>query len=87
MSKIVLAVIAVIIAVAALMYFAMQGQTAHSCTVCIEYNGRTECRTAKGPTIPETTRTATDNACAMLASGMTESMSCGRTEPKSVKCQ
>lgn len=85
--KIALAVIAVILVVAALMFFAMQGQTAHSCEVCIEFNGRTQCRTAKGPTIQEASRTAADNACATLATGMTDSMRCGRTEPKSTKCQ
>jgi hypothetical protein len=85
--KIAVAVIVLIVAVVALMYFAMQGQTTHTCEVCIEFDGRTQCRTAKGPTIEEATRTASDNACALLASGMTDSMRCGRTPPKSVKCQ
>jgi hypothetical protein len=87
MSKTWLAVAAAILAFVALMYFAMKGQTQHSCEVCIEFNGRTQCRSAKGPTTKEATQTAADNACAMLTSGMTEIMSCGRTEPKSVKCQ
>ncbi len=87
MSKTVLAAVAVILAVAALMYFAMRGQTTHSCEVCIEFEGRTQCRTAKGPTVQEATRAAADNACALLTSGMTETMRCARSEPKSVKCQ
>lgn len=87
MSKTGLAVGVAILAFVALMYFAMKGQTQHSCEVCIEFNGHTQCRSAKGPTTKEATQTASDNACALLASGMNESMACGRTEPKSVKCQ
>ena len=87
MPKPLLAGIIVVVIVAALMYFAMHGQTAASCEVCVEFNGKTQCRTAKGPTKPEAIKTATDNACAFLASGMTDSMSCGRTTPKSTTCQ
>jgi hypothetical protein len=79
--------ILVLLIVAALIYSAMSGQTAAACEVCIEFNGNTQCRSAKAPTKPEAIRTATDNACADLASGMNESMSCGRTPPKSTKCQ
>jgi hypothetical protein len=48
---------------------------------------RCQCRSAKAPTKMEAIKTATDNACAYLASGMNESMSCGRTTPKSTKCE
>ena len=87
MSKTVLSAIAVILVVGALIYFAMQGQTTHTCEVCIEFDGRNQCRSARGPTVAEATKTAADNACAMVTSGMTEIMRCGRTDPKSVKCQ
>lgn len=52
---------------------------------CVEFNGRTECRTAAGRNQEQALRTAVENACALLASGMTDTMACGRTEPKSVK--
>jgi hypothetical protein len=87
MSRTTLAVMAAIAALIGLIIYAMQGLSAATCEVCVEYNGRTECRTAKGPSVAEATRTAQDNACGLLASGMTESMKCGRTPPKSVKCQ
>ena len=80
--------VAVAIAIfGALMYFAITGQTATSCEACVEFNGQTKCRTAKGPTKEEALKTATDNACAFLASGMTDSIKCGRTPPKSSKCE
>jgi hypothetical protein len=52
---------------------------------CVEYRGRTECRTAAGPTEEAALRTAVQTACAILASGMTDSMECDRTPPQSVK--
>ncbi len=79
--------IVVIAIFGALMYFAMSGQAATSCDVCIEFKGQTQCRTAKGPNKIEAMKTAADNACALLASGMTESIACSHTDPKSVKCQ
>ncbi len=59
----------------------------YSCEVCMTYAGGTQCRTAVGATEQETVRTATDNACQYLASGMTEGILCGRTPPQSVTCR
>jgi hypothetical protein len=61
------------------------GQKQHRVEVCVEFQGRTNCRIASGPTKEAAVRTATENACATIASGMTESMTCGRMPPTSVK--
>lgn len=53
--------------------------------VCIEFKGRTGCRSAAAPNEEEAVRTASDNACARIASGMTDSIACSRTEPKSIR--
>ena len=53
--------------------------------VCMQYNGATSCRTASGATRDETLRTAVTNACALIASGMTESGQCERSQPVSVR--
>lgn len=53
--------------------------------VCLSYKGRTNCGRAAAPTEEEAISTATDNACATLASGMTESITCSRTPPNSVR--
>ncbi|MBI4466820.1 MAG: hypothetical protein HY656_05270 [Acidobacteria bacterium] len=53
--------------------------------VCIEFKGRPGCGTAAAPTEEEALRTAADNACALIASGMTESIACSRTPPRSVR--
>jgi len=53
--------------------------------VCTEFNGRANCGAAAAPTEEEAVRTATDNACAVLSSGMTESIACSNTPPTSVR--
>ena len=53
MPKSLLAGIVVFAIVGVLIYFAMSGQTAATCEVCIEFNGQTQCRTAKAPTKQE----------------------------------
>ncbi len=70
---------------AALTTLMMLSGRRHRVEVCQEHRGRTACRTAAGPTREEAIRTATDNACALLASGMTDSMQCSATPPRSVR--
>jgi hypothetical protein len=70
---------------AAILTFSLLSLRRHRVEVCIEFRGRSECRQASGANRDEAIRTATDAACTMLASGMTESMQCGRTNPSSLK--
>jgi hypothetical protein len=53
--------------------------------VCMEYQGRSSCRTAAGSTEEFALRSATGNACALIASGVTDSMACERSAPRSVR--
>jgi len=57
----------------------------YRCEVCIAFNGRSDCRTARAQTREGAIRTATENACAQLASGVTESSQCELTPPASVR--
>ena len=59
----------------------------YSCEVCMEFGPSTKCRSAAGSSREEARRTATDNACAFLASGVTDSIQCANTAPKSVRCE
>lgn len=72
-----------IVVVGALVYSTMTLGT-HRVEVCMEYNGMASCRTVSGSKREETLRTAISNACATIASGVTDSMACDRTEPKKV---
>jgi len=59
----------------------------HRVEVCVAFNGQQNCRTASGPTREEAQRTATDNACALLTTGMAESMACASQPPASITWQ
>ena len=72
---------------AGVLVWAILGSMRVTCEVCITYHGRTACRSATGSSREETLRTATDNACAFLASGMTESIDCSNTPPDSSSCR
>jgi hypothetical protein len=53
--------------------------------VCITFNGQTNCRIASADTQEHAVRSATTNACALIASGVTETMACEHTPPASVR--
>ena len=71
-------------AVLAVLIFTTIGTNKFRCEVCITFNGRTACRTAGASTEAQAVRTATENACAQIASGVTDSMACESTPPKSL---
>jgi hypothetical protein len=70
--------------IAALAYNTMS-YSAVKVEVCMEFQGRQDCRAASGATEQLALRAATDLACALIASGMTDSIACSNTPPKSVK--
>ncbi len=74
----------VLLLVAALVYSTLS-LARYECEVCVSFRGRSACRVAAGATREEAIRTASDNACAFLASGRTDSMACGRTLPTRIR--
>ena len=77
-------VILLIMLPAAFMTWRVVSSQSVGCEVCMEFRGRSECRKALGPDRQSCQRTGTDNACALLASGMTESIACTRGTPRRV---
>ena len=54
--------------------------------VCMEFQGRSSCRTAAAATEQGALRTAQESAGALISSGVTDGMQCGNyTQPVSVK--
>ena len=53
--------------------------------VCMSYQGRSSCRTVIGKSEQAALRGGTENACADIASGVTDTMRCQDTPPQSVK--
>jgi len=62
------------------------GLSQESCEVCMVFEGRESCRTARAPSREEAIQAARDNACARIANGREESIRCGGTEPASITC-
>jgi hypothetical protein len=67
--------------------YSVTGLAQVSCTVCVEFHGRTSCQPAAGTSQDEAVKTAESVACAELATGRTESIACERTPPKSIMCK
>jgi hypothetical protein len=68
----------------AIMFTSTRGLSTHRVEVCVEYQGHTACRIASAASRDEALRTARDNACAQIASGMTDSIACQNELPKRV---
>jgi hypothetical protein len=85
-AKIAMGTVAGVALTVALLVSAMLRQARVSCEVCVTFHGAARCQTALGPDRAEAIKTATDNACGFLASGMADSISCGRTRPDRVTC-
>jgi hypothetical protein len=56
------------------------------CEVCVSFRGREACRSVDAATEDEARRGAHANACALLASGVTDSLACDRTPESSARC-
>jgi len=53
----------------------------HTVEVCMGFGGQTACRTASGSSKDFALRTAINNACSQISSGVTDSGICERSEP------
>ncbi len=71
--------------VLAVLVYTSFGNRKYHCEVCVAYEGRTACRKASAADKEAALRSATDNACAQIASGMTSTMACTAAQPQSVR--
>ncbi|MGH9721202.1 MAG: hypothetical protein ACRD8O_13385 [Bryobacteraceae bacterium] len=85
MKKTVLLGIAFVVLVLGVIVFTTMGTNKYRCEVCMDYQGRRSCRVAGASTEQQALRTAVENACALIASGVTDTIGCGNTPPASVK--
>jgi hypothetical protein len=86
-KSLLLAIVFTLVVIGAIFYTTFSaGASRYRCEVCMEFQGRRACRTASASTEMQARRTAQDNACAEISSGVTDSMQCGTyTQPVSVK--
>ncbi len=85
MKKPVLFAILFVLAILGVIVYSTMNLAKYKVEVCMQYNGATNCRAASGSTREDTLRAAVQNACATIASGVTQSMQCERSEPVNVR--
>ena len=83
-KNILLYVFLALVFVAFLFYLTLKGQGVRV-EVCLTFEGTHACRTARGPNEQAAKRTAQENACALITSGMTSSIACQNAPPDSVR--
>ena len=87
MKRSTLLTLAALLAFAALLLYSTLSGSKSECEVCVSFNGRENCATARGSTEMEAERSAQSTACGTIASGMAESINCGNVVPKSRRCR
>ena len=84
MKKTTLIAILFVAAILALIVYSTMSMASHRVEVCVQFNGRNACRTTSGATQEFALRTAIQNACSEIASGVTDSMACERSTPTKI---
>ncbi len=79
-KPVLIGVIFVLVVLGVLVYSSFH-LSAYGVEVCMNFNGRTACATAKGASKEGALESAMQDACGQIASGVTETIACGRTEP------
>ncbi|HSP97572.1 MAG TPA: hypothetical protein VL049_10060 [Candidatus Dormibacteraeota bacterium] len=77
----------VLLPIAAVVIYTSFQVSDFECEVCMAFEGQSTCRTVTGKTEQEGLRTGVDNACAILSSGVTDTLRCQRTLPTKATCK
>ena len=84
MRKPVVAGIIFVLIVLGVIVYSTLTLTKHRIEVCIQFNGKTNCKTASAVTEEFAQQTATANACGEIAFGVTETVACEHAPPVKV---
>ena len=85
MSKTVVIGVAFVLAVLAFLVYSSMHIANYRVEVCVAFHGLNQCRIASADTQSDALRSAQSNACALMTSGVTETMQCEHENPTSVK--
>ena len=85
MSKTVTIGIVFVLVVVAFLVYSTMHIARYRVEVCVAFHAANQCRIASADTQDHALRSAQSNACALLVSGVTETMQCERQAPVSVK--
>jgi hypothetical protein len=84
-ARVLALIIAVVVLGTALVYGSLSVIQVE-CELCVTFRGQTLCRRGSGATDEDARRAAQQAACALLASGMDESIACQNTPPTNIQC-
>jgi hypothetical protein len=84
MKKPVVAGVAFVLIVLGVIVYSTLTLTKHRLEVCVQFNGKTNCKTASAVTEEFAQQTAISNACGEIAFGVTETVACEHTVPVKV---
>ena len=79
--------LSIILAVMAIVVYSTFQIGGVRCEVCITFHGRQVCREVDGATEHEAQMAAITNACALLASGVTDTIACQNAPRDSLTCR
>ena len=71
--------------IAAVIWAAFEA-TQIQCEVCVEFQGRSACSTAQAADAVQAEAQALSGACSQVTGGVTETLECDRTPPKTRSC-
>ena len=86
MKKTVLLAIVFVVVVLAVLVYTTMGTSRYRCEVDVIFHGKQARGIAAASTQEQAERTATENACAQIVSGVTDSMACENTQTKQAFC-
>ena len=78
MSKTALIGVVFVLGIVAVLIYSSMHVAQYRVEVCMAFQGRNQCRTASADTRDHALRSAQSNACALMVSGVTETMACER---------
>ncbi len=81
MKKPVLAGVIFVLIVLGVIIYSSMNLAKHRIEVCINFNGRTNCKTASAATEEFAMQAAVTNACGEIAFGVTDTVNCEHTPP------
>jgi hypothetical protein len=85
MNKTVVIGVVFVVAVLAFLLYSSMHIAQYRVEVCVAFRGQTSCRTASADSQDHALRSAQTNACALLVSGVTDTMQCEHATPTSVR--
>jgi hypothetical protein len=79
--------VAVAVAFVALLLSDLSSTNQAECSVCVDFNGRTECATGQGVDQTDARQSAQTVACSRLTNGVSDAFRCSAAAPAQLTCK